>query len=203
MPDLIPSTMSRSSPPHWLQFEPSAVVEPFAPTQEVPSQRRREGNVIAGGDLKMYSVPIDTGGLEATLFKNRADLKLITSRVAMHLTNDQRNGIFLAIDQLLDVAEWEDESSQITDFVFRSFLRFVIFARLRRIPNLGVSPDGILLAGWHAGGKSVYAEFFPEDQCMALIKVQSVRGPESVAWRGHVARLREVISNNGALECIE
>ncbi len=150
-----------------------------------------------------FEVPARDEGLEASLFRNRADQKILASRVAMHLSNEERRTLFLAIDRLLDHAEWEDESSQIDESAFRSYLRFMIFARPRRFPNLGVGPNGTLLVGWRQDEKSVHAEFFPEDQCMTLVKCISARGPETIAWRGHVARLRSVIENNGAVECID
>ncbi len=142
-------------------------------------------------------------GLEASLFRNRADLKILASRVAMHLSNEERGTLFLAIDRLLDHAEWEDESCQIDESAFRSYLRFIIFARPHRFPSLGVGPNGSILVGWHKDEKIIHAEFFPEDQCMVLVKSSSPRGPETIAWRGHVARLRSVIENNGAVECID
>ena len=142
-------------------------------------------------------------GLEASLFRNRANLKILASRVAMHLGNEERRTLFLAIDRLLDHAEWEDESCQIDERAYRSYLRFMIFARPHRLPNLGVGPYGTLLVGWHKDEKSVHAEFLPEDQCKALVKSSSVRGPETIAWRGHVARLRSVVENSDAVECID
>jgi hypothetical protein len=141
--------------------------------------------------------------LEGALFKNRADLKLMTSRVAMHLSADQRRSLFSELDRLLDIAHWEDESSQIDTEAFRSYLRFTIYGRPRKLPNLGVSPDGAFLAAWRHQRKSVHVEFFRADQCMALIKTISERGPETAVWRGHVARLRDAISNNGAGDCID
>lgn len=148
-------------------------------------------------------VPARDEGLEASLFRNRANLKIIASQVAMHLRDEERHALFSAIDRLLDHAEWEDESSQIDEHAFRSYLRFMIFSRPRQFPNLGVGPNGTLLVGWHRDDKSVHAEFLPEDECMALVKFVSARGPEMIAWRGHVARLRCVVENNGAVECID
>ena len=79
----------------------------------------------------------------------------------------------------------------------------MIVARPRRLPNLGVSPNGTVLVGWHSGEKSIYAEFLPDDWCTALVKLRTTRGPETIAWRGHVARLRTVVENNGAVECLD
>ncbi len=140
-----------------------------------PSQRWQK-IVKAVDATHTFEVPARDEGLEAVLFRNRADLKVLASQVAMHLSNEERHALFSAIDWLLDHAEWEDESSQIDENAFRSYLRFMIFARPRRFPNLGVGPNGTLLVGWHKDEKSVHAEFLSEDQCMAVIKFSSARG---------------------------
>jgi hypothetical protein len=160
-----------------------------------------QARLIGGAARNVRVLP--TEGLEGALFKNRANLKIIASQVAMHLNSEERRNLFSAIDRLLNITEWEDESSQINENAFRSYLRFTIYARPRRIPNLGVSPDGMLLAGWHNGDNSVHVEFFSNDQCMSLLRSNSVRGLERIAWRGHVARLREIIQNNNAVDCID
>lgn len=167
------------------------------------SQRWQEVVKAVGATHTFNEVPARDEGLEASLFRNRADVKILTSQVAMHLSNEERQALFSAIDWLLDHAEWEDESSQIDENAFRSYLRFMIFARPCRFPNLGVGPNGTLLVGWHKDEKSVHAEFLPEDQCMVVVKFSSARGPETFAWHGHVARLRSFVENNGAVECID
>lgn len=167
-----------------------------------PSQRWQK-IVKAVDATHTFEVPARDEGLEAVLFRNRADLKILASQVAMHLSNEERHALFSAIDWLLDHAEWEDESSQIDENAFRSYLRFMIFARPRRFPNLGVGPNGTLLVGWRKDEKSVHAEFLSEDRCMAVIKFSSARGPETFAWHGHVARLRSFVENNGVVECID
>jgi hypothetical protein len=129
-------------------------------------------------------------------------LKVAASQVAMHLHSDERRNLFASIDRLLDLEHWEDESSQISEASFRTFLRFTIFAHPRRQPNLGVSRDGTLLAAWRCAEKSIHVQFLAADQCIALIRSVSERGLERTAWQGHVARLRGRILANEALECI-
>jgi hypothetical protein len=202
MPDLVPSAVRRSGLCQ-TGFDTSSLLASTAPPIELPSQGKIEGNVTGGGERRIVRIPDQLEGLEATLFNNRADLKLLTSEVAMHLSGEERHTLFSAIDRLLSIMDWEDDSSQINEQSFRSFLRFTIYAHPRKIPNLGVSPDGALLAGWHTDGKSVHVEFFPADQCMALVNLQSARGPERIARRGHVAGLREFVENNSAVECID
>jgi len=156
-----------------------------------------------GAARNFYNCSARDESLEGTLFRNRADLKILASEVAMHLSSEERRTLFSAIDRLLDHAEWEDESSQIDENAYQSYLRFMIFARPRVFPNLGVGPNGTLLAGWRKEEKSVHAEFLSDDQCISLIKFNSPRGPESIAWRGHVARLRSIVEDNGAAECMD
>ena len=173
-------------------------------TFKVPARKEGlEASLLVVDATHTFKVPARDEGLEASLFRNRADLKILASRVAMHLRNEERRALFVAIDRLLDHAEWEDESSQIDERSFRSYLRFTIFARPRRLPNLGVGHNGALLVGWHRDEKTIHAEFLPDDQCKALVKSSSARGPETIAWRGHVARLRSIVEDNGAVECID
>lgn len=136
--------------------------------------------------------------VERQLFGNRASLKIATSQVAMHLTGDQRRILFSELDRLLDIANWEDESALVNLDAFRTFLRFMIFARAGRIPNLGVDEDGSVLASWHGKQATVFAEFAPGDQCVAMIKSMTDRGPESLTWSGPAARLRDVAQGVGA-----
>jgi hypothetical protein len=165
------------------------------------SQRQFDGNIV-GGANRQITIRSGAAGLEASVFENRTNLKLATSSVAMHLTAGDRGTLFACIDRLLDISEWEDESSHIDEDGYRTFLRFMIYAHLRRLPNLGVAPNGALLAGWQHEDKSVHVEFFPGDQCTALVRFQSSRGIERIARRGHVAGLREFLVNNNAVECI-
>lgn len=201
MPEVIPiglGTVGRAR----YQPDASTVVDPIRSLVEAPSQGRLDGNVTAGGEPKIFQVLTGAGGLEADLFKNKADLKLLTSKVAMHILPDQRRNLFYGIDRLLDVAKWEEESVKINVKAFQSFLRFIIYAKLIQMPNLGVGPDGTVLAGWHCAAKSLHVEFESGDQCTVLIRLQSVRGPERFVWRGHVARLQYIVANNDAAECL-
>jgi hypothetical protein len=160
-------------------------------------------NVRAGGSASTFQISAPTDGLEATLFRSRAELKVTTSRVAMHLLDEHRKRLFEAIDELLDKEHWEEESKLINIQSFRTFLRFLIYARPHKFPNLGVGQQGSLLAGWHQDGQSLHVEFFANDLCLALLNLSTPRGPEGLAWRGPVARLRAVIEHNDAFGCIE
>ena len=99
MPDLVPASV-RASDFKRAGFDTSAMLISPLPAMERPSQGRLEGNITAGAERKVVHVPADIGGLEAELFENRSSLKLLTSQVAMHLSLDERRGLFAAIDRL-------------------------------------------------------------------------------------------------------
>lgn len=184
-------------------FNASAVVDPIKSPIEPPSEGQIVKNRPADNNLEIIPILTGVSQLEADLFKNKSDLKLLTSKVAMHLSPEQRQRLFGALDRLLAIEDWEEESFEIDLKAFQSFLRFVIYARIGHIPNVGVGPGGTVLAGWHVEEKSVYTEFWPADQCTLIIRLRSDRGLERFAWRGHVARLRDVVARNDAIECLE
>src|SRR5260221_2450010 len=170
MPDVLPVVRRAAG---WAQprFEPSANLAPPTRIFEFPSQGRLEGNVTGGGELKTVHVLTGVESLEAELFENKAALKLLTSQVAMHLVGNERDTLFAAIDRLLSVENWEDESATIDTKAFQSFLRCIIYAHPHRLPNMGVGPGGSVLAAWHKHEKTVQVEFLAGDQCIALIKL--------------------------------
>jgi hypothetical protein len=160
-------------------------------------------NLRAGEKPLIFHLPEPVHGLEEELFRKRSDLKVITSQVAMHLTAEHRQKLFTALDLLLGLEHWEDESNQIQQEAFRTFLRFLIFVHPRRFPNLGVSSLGCVLAGWHSETKSLHAEFLPDNICTILLRSRTDRGPEGLAWRGPVARFRAVVEHNEGIACID
>ena len=202
VPDILPATLPLSGlASSGIELGPSGPLASLVPPTQ--SKDQVEGNLLGRRNQRVIYTLTDTVGLEAELFEVRVRLKLLTSQVAMHLNPEERRNLFVAIDRLLGLAEWEEESVKLDEGAFRSFLRFTIYAHPRRIPNVGIGPDGALLTGWHSRRRSVHVEFLAGDQCIALIKLESDRGTERIAFRGHVAHLRDVLENNGAIECVD
>lgn len=142
--------------------------------------------------------------INANLYRNLTDLKLLTAEIAMHLSSSERNSIFKALNRLLDVKNWDNESNLIDTSAFRSYLRFIIFSRPTRTANMGVGKNGTLLAAWRRNSNQVaHIEFFPEDRCLAVVSASFVRGPETFVWKGPVARLRNALHDIGVGECLD
>jgi hypothetical protein len=139
----------------------------------------------------------ESRSLEECLFDNAAILKIDFAHIAMHLSWEWRQVIFKQLDRLLDPANWEDDSSLIERAPFMTFLRFVIYAAPTRFPSLGVSPKGHILAAWLCPPQQIAVEFLAADKAAATFLIQTARSKEIVAWRGHVADLKDFIQRNG------
>jgi hypothetical protein len=107
--------------------------------------------------------------LEA-VFNNLATLKVATSKLAMHLSDRYRTSLFDEVDRLLNIENWDDDSSLVDVRSFETFLRAVLYNRIGRMPSLGIS-QGLVLAAWHGrkGAQRLYVEFLPDDRVKVLL----------------------------------
>jgi hypothetical protein len=144
--------------------------------------------------------PLSSPSLELQLFDNAAELKVLFSKIAMHLSPEWRATIFEQVDALLKLEDWEDDSSLIKIGTFSTFLRFVIYMAPDQCPSLGVGPTGHLLAAWVKGAQRITVQFLPNDQAIATLIKEGTREKETVAWRGHVVDLKLFIERFGAAE---
>ena len=140
--------------------------------------------------------------LEVQLFDNSAQLKIFFSQIAMHLTNEWRIAIFEQLDFLLKIEDWQEDSALIEVSTFLTFLRFLIFAAPYRVPSLGISPNGKVLAAWLNGDERITVQFLPDDRAIATLLRSGTRGNETVAWRGHVVDLKLFIERFGVRDCM-
>jgi hypothetical protein len=141
--------------------------------------------------------------LDERLFDNAAELKLAVASVVMHLSLAWRDIIFQQLDELLSRENWQDDSAFVNKSTFMTFLRFIIYARPTRLPSLGVGPSGHILAAWGALACQLSVEFLFEDRAAATFVRKGGRAKEAVAWRGHVADLREFLLRNNMISAIE
>lgn len=140
--------------------------------------------------------------LEVQLFDNSAQLKVSFSQIAMHLTTEWRTTIFEQLDFLLKPEDWQEDSALIEVATFLTFLRFLIFTAPNRVPSLGVSPNGNVLAAWLKGDERLTVQFLPDDRAIATLIRRGTRGNEIVTWRGHVVDLKLFIERFGVRDCM-
>jgi hypothetical protein len=140
---------------------------------------------------------------EDKLFENAADLKITLSQIVMHLEPEWRAIIFRQLDYLLDLNNWEEDSSLIRKSTFITFLRFIIYAAPARVPSIGVGYTGNLLAAWRHESQRVDVEFLQDDNASLTFARQGTHSREIVGWRGHVADLKNFIMQNKMIACFE
>ncbi len=141
--------------------------------------------------------------LESTLFDNSASLKVTVSQVLMHLSVEWRDKIFSQLDRLLDIEAWEEDSSLIGPSSFSTFLRYVIYSGPVRVPSLGVSAKGHVLAAWGSGTNRIAVEFLAADKAVATVFDQGSRDREVLVWQGHIVDMKRFIERIGVSEWLK
>lgn len=159
-------------------------------------------------DLADFAATTSSSVLDELLFDNAANLKRDMSQYAMHLDVPLRDWIRSRIDALLSLDNWEEDSSAISQTSFATFLRFITATKPQRLPSLGVSPAGHVLASWWLGDKRLYVEFMPSEIAKASVVRPTERNTaaqsdvEYLGWQGRVANLMSFIKRNGAADCL-
>lgn len=100
--------------------------------------------------------------LEEKLFDATASVKVLSSKVAMHLNQERRNKLFSQIDSLHDIDEWDEEDMPVKDSSFETFLKAILLISPKRHPGLGLSHKGNLIATWGNSQDRLVAEFLPK-----------------------------------------
>ena len=106
----------------------------------------------------------ETKTLEDRLFDATANVKILTSQVAMHLDHEWRERLFKQLDSLHDPEEWEAEDKPIQQSSFATFLKAICQIRPSVRPGLGLSHDGQLIAAWTSGKNRLTIEFMRNDR---------------------------------------
>lgn len=147
-----------------------------------------------GSSAAPQAVPAAVPSVEESLFQNRARLKVMTSTVAMHLSDPTRQWLFDALDELLDPEVWHEEDALIDANSFGTYLRLLTYRRSVKRASLGVSNGGNLLAAWVAPGHRLTMEFLPSDQVRWALSHGSGELKELATGQCGLRRLPAVLS---------
>lgn len=132
--------------------------------------------------------------LNEALFDATAAVKVLSSRVAMHLDKDRRNKIFRQIDSLHDINEWDEEDKPIKDSSFETFLKAILLISPQRHPGLGLSNEGNLIASWGDNKDRLVAEFLPKDHVRFVLSRIIDGETERASGQTTVDRLYECLT---------
>lgn len=131
------------------------------------------------------SMPVVERSLEERIFDATAGVKILTSRVAMHLDREWRDKLFRQLDSLHDPEEWELGNAPIQQASFATFLKAIVGLRPQKRPGLGLSHAGHLIAAWTKESERLTIEFLGNDRVRWVIGRRDADGElEQIA--GHV-----------------
>lgn len=129
---------------------------------------------------------VKQGDLAHQLFDALAQVKILTSQVAMHLDTEWRHKLFRQLDSLHDMAEWEPEDEPIQRESFATFLRAILSINPKRRPGLGLSQVGHLVAAWKTNCDLLTIEFLARDRVRWVLSRRKGDVPERFAGETRV-----------------
>lgn len=128
------------------------------------------------------------------IFNATAEIKILTSQVAMHLDASTKSKLFAQIDSLHDYDDWDPDDKPIQKDSFRSLLRTMLFIKPQRHPGIGLSHNGNVVAVWLYGDSKLSAEFLGNDQIKWIVKLVTEDNEiERVAGTTKIARFIECL----------
>lgn len=141
------------------------------------------------------SLPIGERTLEERLFDATANVKILTSQVAMHLDREWRDRLFRQLDALHDPIEWETGDEPVKQGSFATFLKAIVGLRPQKRPGLGLSHSGHLIAAWTNGSNRLTVEFLNNDRVRWVIgRRDSDDEPEQIAGQTAVSKLASALA---------
>lgn len=132
--------------------------------------------------------------IEQQLFEARAQAKIHTSKVAMHMDDGWRKGLYRQLDSLLDTEEWLEGEKPLGTNSFATFLRLMLLVRPETRPGLGLTSTGNLIASWNFGLSRLTVECLPSDGVRYVLSHQIDDFHESSAGDTTVDRFPEVLA---------
>lgn len=157
-----------------------------AALQNPPSPASLRPSSIAEGN--------ENKALEERLFDATANVKILTSQVAMHLDREWRERLFKQLDSLHDPEEWEAEDKPVQQASFATFLKAICQIRPSVRPGLGLAHNGQLVAAWTSGKNRLTIQFMPNDRVRWVVSRYPDGEFEQVAGQTLVSRLLDSLS---------
>ncbi len=125
--------------------------------------------------------------LEETLYSNKAELKILLSRVAMHLTKSKKEDIFKQIDELLNIDYFDEEDDSLVNKTsFASFVKFLCLNPNMKRVALTVSNPGNISGTWVLENGRMHIEFLPDGKYRTSVMRRDGQETESLVHQGSI-----------------
>lgn len=144
---------------HIPELRPRGGEWPVAPNFPIPGQRTASSRPPQY--LPQQAPIIST--VEAKAFDALVKAKVLTSKVATHLPDSLRKRLFLALDRLHEIEEWEQGDSPVLEQSFNTFMRSTLVLKPARWPSIGMTVAGYLFATWGNATDRITVEYLEAD----------------------------------------
>lgn len=145
------------------------------------------------GELPGDTVPA-ARSCEETLFSALAEMKVLTSQVAMHLERSWRDRLFVQLDRLHDLEQWDEGDDPAEIGSFRTFLRMMFLLKVEKQPGLGLANGGHLLAFWIDDQNRLTIECLRRDKVKLVLTRRLGEEKESAAILTNIDRVKDVLA---------
>ena len=133
--------------------------------------------------------------ISLNLFNATARAKTLTSYVSMHLDDQWRKNIFVQLDLIHEVEEWDEDMSPVDEASMNTFLKAILKLKVSLYPGLGLTNKGYLIAAWTKGSKRLTLEYHPKDKVKWLVSNKlNEYETERAAGTTTVARLYQCLA---------
>lgn len=164
-----------------------------------PDHKVMEFTRVAAGRPQQRKITLgNDADLNTRLFKNLSELKILTSKFAMHLPQTTRSALFSKLDNILNVDDWHEDDNLVQPASFMTYLRFITFEKNIRSHSAGISNAGNFLAAWKNAEGKITLEFLPNDVIRWSLTKSTADGDEIAAWQGPAKRIKDVLAPYGA-----
>lgn len=136
----------------------------------------------------------DEVSLEDRLFDASAAAKQMIASVSMHIDTLRRARLYKQLDSMHTVEEWNEGDVPLSIASFESFLRTLFLLSPSRLPSLGLTHDGHLLAAWTQAQDQLVIEFLPSRRVRWSLARTTDSQTERAAGENAISRLRSVLS---------
>ncbi len=143
------------------------------------------------------TVAQSTRSLQEQLFDATAEVKILTSQVAMHFENEWRERLFRQLDRLHDPDEWDEEDLPLNRMSFSTFLKAFFALRPTVRPGLGLTNNGNLIAAWTKDKNRLTLQFMPSGRVKWVISRWADEEMDQVAGDTPVQRLSAALEPYG------
>jgi len=173
-----------------------------AVSKETLEVRRHIDNLVVSSSSSLSNVSAESNNtklllkptIEEVLFDARADIKVLTSTLSMHLDDAFRKSLFEQVDLIHDPDDWDETDSPINSDAFKSFIRWYILNSPGVKPGYGLSSTGNIISMWFDNKDKLLIEFFPYDKARWLVSKVVDDEFERASGTTKISRLFDVLA---------